>query len=493
MAAEKICDDIEKLSRWRQCQATLSFVLYAATQSVYPGSRLRIEHSISHGFYCSLDRKLRVRDIRRLEWKMRDIIAEDLPIMRLTLPKKKALALFRRVGLKDKIDLLENTRIQQFEVYRLDRYFDHYAVPPGTSTGAFRTFYLRSFPPGFIMVFPEWSDPGRLPRYNPQPRMSRIFNEYLEWVQILGVADVGQLNRAVHDNRGPVIIKVSEALHEKKIVYLADRIRRESRRIVLIAGPSSAGKTTFTKRLAIQLMVNGLKPIMLSVDDYFLPHSQTPRDEFGRLDFESICTVDIPYLNRDLLRIIKGQKVVLPKFSFKTGRRSKGDCVELPKNGVVLVEGIHCLNEELTPQIPPDIKFKIYISALTQLNIDDHNRVSTTDTRMIRRIIRDTRFRGYTASKVLERWGSVRKGEERNIYPHQEQADEMFNSALIYEPSVMKRHVVPLLKAVRPEEPYYEECQRIIDFFRLFSSLDDRDVPSNSILREFIGGSSFVY
>ncbi|MCK4941880.1 nucleoside kinase, partial [candidate division WOR-3 bacterium] len=340
---------------------------------------------------------------------------------------------------------------------------------------------------------PTWQDLSILPEFLPQPSLTRIFNEYVEWAKILGITQLGPLNQAITQEKGPEIIKVVEALHEKKIVYIADRIVKEKNKIILIAGPSSAGKTTFTKRLAIQLIVNGIKPIIISTDDYFLPHSRTPKDEFGRLDFESIDAVDVPLLNEHLLKIMEGKEVKIPKFNFITGRRNKGERIPAPCDGVVLLEGIHCLNDALTHRIPRSYKFKIYISALTQLNIDDHNRISTTDTRMIRRIARDTYFRGYRVQKVLRLWGSVRRGEEQNIYPYQEEADEMFNSALIYEPAVLKRFCVPILKRIKKESSEYIEAKRILDFLNLFYGLPDRDVPSNSILREFIGGSSFIY
>jgi uridine kinase len=366
-------------------------------------------------------------------------------------------------------------------------------MSPFESTGQAPHFYLEQFHSGFVLVFPLWQDLSMLPEFILQPKLARIFNEYIAWAKILGVRDVGELNRAINIGEGPEIVKVSEALHEKKIVYIADRIVRDKQRIILIAGPSSAGKTTFTKRLAIQLIVNGIRPVIISTDDYFLPHSKTPRDEFGGFDFESIKAVDGALLNQHLLALIDGTDITCPRFNFLTGRRNKGRVISAPKGSVVLLEGIHCLNEELTFKIPKAIKFKVYISALTQLNIDDHNRISTTDTRMMRRIVRDTQFRGYKVREILRRWGNVRRGEEKNIYPFQEEADEMFNSALMYEPAVLKKFCVPILSRIKKKHPEYEEAQRLLSFFNLFYALNDRDVPSNSILREFIGGSSFVY
>ena len=485
--------DLEKLNRWRRYQVTLSFILCAAIKKICPQARVRIEHSISNGLYFMVDENITYSGLRSLDTAMKEIIDQGHQIQKKSYPKNKARALFARNGLKDKVHLIENTRRQSIPVYSLLGMHDTFAVPPFDSTSSVPLFGIERFPPGYILLLPTWHDLSVLPGYSPQPKLARIFNEYENWAHILGIDTVGELNQSIERGKGPEIVKVSEALHEKKIVYIADRIVRERDRLVLIAGPSSAGKTTFTKRLSIQLLVNGIRPLIISSDDYFLPHSQTPRDAAGQMDFESIHAVDIPLLNEHLWRIIEGEKVAVPRFNFHTGRRNKGSTVTLPNDGVVLLEGIHCLNETLTHKIPKSIKFKIYVSALTQLNIDDHNRISTTDTRMLRRIIRDTQFRGYNIVGVLERWSRVRCGEERNIYPFQEESDEMFNSALIYEPSIMRMSGIPLLKRVRKKHPAYEEAKRLCDFLDLFADIDERDIPSNSILREFIGGSSFVY
>ncbi len=485
--------DLEKLNRWRRYQATLSFVLCAAVKKICPQARVRIEHSISNGLYFIIDENITYSGMRSLETVMKEIINQGHQIRKKVYPKTKARALFVRHGQKDKVHLIENTPRQNVPVYSLLGIHDTYAVPPFSSTSSVPLFGIERFSPGFVLMLPTWHDLSTMPAYTPQPKLARIFNEYENWAHILGIDTVGELNQSIKKGRGPEIVKVSEALHEKKIVYIADRIVRERERLVLVAGPSSAGKTTFTKRLSIQLLVNGITPLIISSDDYFLPHSQTPRDASGQMDFESIHAVDIPLLNDHLWRIIEGQGVTLPRFNFHTGRRNKGERVTLPENGVILLEGIHCLNETLTYKIPKPIKFKIYVSALTQLNIDDHNRISTTDTRMLRRITRDTQFRGYNILGVLERWSRVRCGEERNIYPFQEESDEMFNSALIYEPSIMRKSCLPLLKRVKKKHPAYEETKRLSDFLDLFVDLEKRDIPSNSILCEFIGGSSFVY
>jgi uridine kinase len=486
-------EELHKLNLWRRQQSTLSFILYAAIRRVFPKNCLVIEHSVSLGFYCRLDHVLTDPDIARIEAEMKRIIKSDRPITRLAMTVADAVRTFRRERRPDMVQLLGSIRIPRVTLYSLLGLHDCYGLPPLATTGQAARFYLKRFSAGFIIVFPRWQDLTQLPEYAPQYRLAKIFGEYEEWSHILGLSTIGELNQAIRSGSGPEIVKVSEALHEKKIIFIADRISRERRRVVLIAGPSSAGKTTFTKRLAVQLLVNGLRPIVVSTDNYFLPHSRTPRDDFGRLDFEGIRAVDIPKLNHDLLKLISGRRVAMPRFNFLTGRRCCGEEVRLPENGVALVEGIHCLNEELTYRIERAIKFKLYISALTQLNIDDHNRISTTDTRLMRRIVRDTYYRGYEVNGVLRHWGSVRSGEEKNIYPYQEEADEMFNSALVYEPAILKKFCVPILKKIRRGMPEREEAKRLLDFFRLFTAIEERDVPSNSILREFIGGSSFVY
>ncbi len=485
--------DLERLNEWRRYQSTLSMIMCAAVRKLHPKSRVRIEHSMSKGFYCTLGKRLTASDVKRIEAQMKKLVADNLPIQRATFPKKKAIYLFKNLEQPDKVALLKNIRRQNVTLYSLLDLYDLYAIPPFDTTAQTPRFYLKNFPPGFVMTAPTWQDLTKLPEFLPQPRLARIFNEYVEWARILGIGDVGPLNRVIKQGGGPEIIKIVEALHEKKIAYIADRIVQKKSKVVLVAGPSSAGKTTFTKRLAIQLKVNGARPLVVSTDDYFQPHSKTRKDASGKLDFESLSAVDVPLLNKHLLKIIACDEVLMPKFNFLTGRRNKGSPVRPSSDYVVLLEGIHCLNNALTPKVPEAIKFKIYISALTQLNIDDHNRISTTDTRMIRRITRDTYFRGYRVQEVLRIWGSVRRGEEKNIYPYQEAADEMFNSALIYEPAVLKKFCAPILRKVRKKAPEYEEAERILDFLNLFYDLSDRDVPSNSILREFIGGSSFAY
>lgn len=485
--------DLKKLNAWRQYKATLSFILYVAAKKCFPTRVLRIEHSISKGYYCVLGSTLSVSQVRRLKLTMRRLIDRDLAITRNRLSKQKAIQLFRKIHRSDRVKLLSISRYHTVLVCTLARVHDTYQAPPFDSTGAVRIFDLRKFGSGMILLFPSWKDLSVLPAYEPQLKLAKIFEEYEEWGRILGITDIGDLNQAIANGKGLEIIKISEALHERKIVYISDTCLKRNKRLLLIAGPSSAGKTTTTKRLAIQLFVNGIQPLIISADDYFLPHSKTPRDEFGRLDFESINAVDIELLNRDLKALMRGEAVSMPAFNFVTGRRNKGRTVSLPHRGVILLEGIHCLNPSLTHRIPERKKFKIYVSALTQLNIDDHNRVSTTDTRMLRRIVRDIHFRGYDVKGVVNHLARIRAGEEKNIYPYQEEADEMFNSALIYEPAVMKHYFMPIARRIKRTNPVFGEIQRYTEFLKLFRELDARFVPSNSILREFIGSSSFQY
>jgi uridine kinase len=485
--------DLNKLNIWRRYQSTLSFILYVAMQQLFPARTLRIEHSISKGFFCLISPGINTAQLRRLRRRMFALIASNHPITAKRYPRKQAIALFQKLQRDDCVALLSTTRSQNVQVFRLLNVDDTYQMPPFDSTGVARVFDLRKFGSGVILMFPTWQDLSDLPPYEPQLKLASIFDEYEEWGRILGVTNISDLNQAIADGKGNEIIKITEALHERKIVYISDTCRKEKKRLLLIAGPSSAGKTTTTKRLAIQLLVNGIRPLIISADDYFLPHSKTPKDEFGRMDFESIHAVDIELLNHDLRALMRGDTVTMPEFNFVTGRRNKGKTLCLPRHGIVLLEGIHCLNRNLTYRIPERDKFKIYVSALTQLNIDDHNRVSTTDTRMLRRIVRDTHFRGYNVKGVLHHLAGIRTGEERNIYPYQEEADEMFNTALVYEPAVMRYFFLPIARHIKKTDAEYEEIRRYVNFLMLFRELDARDVPSNSILREFIGSSSFRY
>ncbi|NLG83882.1 MAG: nucleoside kinase [Firmicutes bacterium] len=476
---------------------SLSFVLIRAVRELFPGARVTIEHSLCKGLFGEIHhgRELTAEDIEALAARMTAIIARDEPFQKTEIPVAEAIDLFARDGQEDKVRLLRYRTTPTVKVYwcgDFPDYFYGYTVP---STGYLKVFGLQLYKPGFLLRFPLPEDPTRLPSFVDQPKLARIFYEFERWGQILEIDDVGALNDQIAAGNGPDLIRVSEALHEKKIAQIADMIylNRERARLVFIAGPSSSGKTTFIQRLAIQLRVLGLRPVTISLDDYFVPRELTPRGEDGKPDFEALEAIDLEFFNRQLLALLRGEEVEVPRYDFVQGRPAPvGRRLRLAaRDGLILVEGIHALNERLTPAIPREEKFKIYVSALTQLNIDHHNRIPTTDTRILRRIVRDHKFRGHAALQTLRLWAGVRRGEERNIFPFQEEADVMFNSALPYELSVLKPFAEPLLQEIGPEVEEYSEAKRLLKFLSYFLPLGAAEVPTNSILREFIGESCF--
>lgn len=475
---------------------SLILVLARATREIFPSSRLRIEHSLNKGL-CGeiyLGHPFSEKDLRRIEERMREIIAADEKIEKLIMPVEEARRLFAKDGQEDKVRMLTYTETPQVKIYRcgwFHDYFYDYMVP---STGYLRLFELRFHLPGFILRYPTTENPLELPPFVDQRKLGQIFYEHAKWGRGLDLSDVGSLNKYIKDGRGPDIIRINEALHEKNIVYLADQITRERGRIrlVLIAGPSSSGKTTFVQRLSVQLRVNGVKPVSISLDDYFLSRDATPRDQNGDPDFEALETIDLELFNEHLALLILGEEIEIPRFNFLTGKREyRGEKLRISSDQPVIIEGIHGLNERLTEMVPKDRKFKVYVSALTQLNLDDHNRIPTTDNRLIRRIVRDSKFRSHGAAATLRLWPGVRRGEEQNIFPYQEEADAMFNSNLIYELAVLKPYIEPLLAEVEPGCPDYSEAERLGRFLSYFLPLSDREVPKNSIIREFIGGNCF--
>lgn len=476
---------------------SLSFVLIRAVRELFPGARVTIEHSLCKGIFGEIHhgRELTEEDVSAIAARMAEIIAGDEPFVKTELPLEEAIALFAKDGQEDKVRLLKYRQVPKVKVYwcgRFPDYFYGYTVP---RTGYLKIFGLRPYKPGFLLQFPLPEDPTALPSFVDQPKLARIFYEFERWGQILEIDDVGALNDNIAGGNGPELIRISEALHEKKIAQIADMIyaNRERARVVLIAGPSSSGKTTFIQRLAIQLRVLGLRPITISLDDYFVPREKTPRGEDGKPDFEALAAIDLDLFNRQLLMLLRGEEVVVPRYDFIQGRpAANGRRLRLAeRDGIILVEGIHGLNESLTPAIPREEKFKIYVSALTQLNLDHHNRIPTTDTRIIRRIVRDHKFRGHSALQTIRLWPGVRRGEERNIFPFQEEADVMFNSALPYELAVLRPFAEPLLREIGPEVEEYSEAKRLLKFLSYFLPLDTAEVPANSILREFIGESCF--
>ncbi|MBN2056559.1 nucleoside kinase [bacterium] len=480
---------------------SLTFVLAVAVTELMPREVLVVDHSISKGLYCHFRREhpLSDRELHRLETKMREIIGNDIGFIRHTFPISRAIRMFEEGGQKDKARLLRTVSRKRVNVYSLgeDGPMNYFYGPLVPSTGVLTLFKLQSYSPGFILRFPQVTDPTKLPELRLQPRLFSILQEHEEWGRILRVEDASDLNQIITRNEIKEFIMIAEALHSAKIVKIADMIHRlrEPQMAVLIAGPSCSGKTTFLKRLYIQLRVHGFKPTMLSIDDYFVNRDQTPRDEKGHYDFESIEAIDLELLNQHLLQLMDGHEVIVPKFDFAAGcRLPSGTSLKLSPQGIILMEGIHCLNDQLTASLPSEKKYKIYVSALTHLNIDNHNRIPTSDMRLLRRIIRDMQYRGYTPLDTVKRWSSVRAGEERNIFPFQEEANTMFNSALFYELSVLKAPAERMLRAsISRSEKEYSEARRLLKFMSYFRSTNPRPVPQTSILREFIGHSAFTY
>ncbi|MFW5683704.1 MAG: nucleoside kinase, partial [Spirochaetota bacterium] len=477
---------------------SLCFLLALAVQRVSPHRRLIIGHSLGDGYYHYFQDEDEVPQdlLDRIAEQMHELVKEDVPIARHLISYEDARRSFRERDMSETEALLDHRNESRVAVHSCGEFLDISHGPLVPSTGVLRYFALRALEPGFVLCFPPRKHPTRLREYRHSRVLLSIYREYKEWGNILGITSVGRLNQKVVDGSVSEFIRVNEALQEKKIADIAGEItaHRDSVRVVLIAGPSSSGKTTFTKRLAVQLSAQGLQPHLVSVDDYFVDRELTPRDETGNYDFESIHAIDIALLNDHLLKIFAGEAVRLPRFDFRLGTRSlTGLTIEMGSRGILLMEGIHCLNDELTPRIDRDRKFKVYVSALTQLNVDDHNRISTTDNRLIRRMVRDYQFRGHSALDTLTMWPSVRRGERKNIFPHQDTADVAFNSALDYELGVLKKHAEPLLHRVKPDHEAYDEAVRMQSFLSNFTNIPDKLVPDYSIVREFIGDSGFHY
>ena len=474
---------------------SLAFLFIRASKEVLPGCRVTVEHSLSKGLYCEIhyERPIEETDVRKIEERMRDIVKEDVPFVKDNISVAEAKEIFKREGLESKVKLLDFRKDQRVNIYScgdLKDYFYGYMVP---STGYLKLFELKHYAAGVIVRYPEISDPNRIPPFVEQKKLASIFRESERWGQIMELPYVANLNEFILHKKHPELIRIAEALHEKKVAQIADEITKEGKRIILIAGPSSSGKTTFAQRLAIQLKVNGLRPVSISTDDYFVDREHTPKDEWGEYDFESIEAVDLELFNEQLSKLLQGEEVEIPIFNFQKGAREfRGRIMKITSDQPIIIEGIHGLNERLTEGVPSDQKFKIYISALTQLNIDEYNRIPTTDTRLIRRIVRDSKYRGHSALKTLNQWPSVRRGEEKNIFPFQEEADVMFNSALVYELAVLKKYVEPLLHEITDRHPEYSEAKRLLKFLSYFIPIDDEHIiPQTSIIREFIGGSCF--
>jgi uridine kinase len=473
---------------------SLAFLLVTAVRELFPEAQIFVEYSVPFGgFFCQVRGRepFSVKELAQIETRMRQIVAEDAPITKERVPLEDAVELFRARDEMEKVKLFLRRRKDYLMLYNLRGTRDYFHGYMVSSTGYLRYFALYLYPPGFVLQYPRRHRPTELLTRHDYPQLTAIFQEYGEWLRLLGVESVSALNEATASGRVREVILVSEALHEERIAHIAGEItrRRGEVRLVLVAGPSASGKTTFSKRLSVQLLAHGTRPFALELDNYFVDREQTPRDENGDYDFESLGALDVPLFNRHLLALMNGEEVQLPRFNFKSGRRELGDVVKLDPGHIIIVEGIHGLNPRLVPDVPEECIYRVYASALTQLNIDRHNRVPTTDTRLLRRIVRDATYRGYSAEDTLNRWGSVRRGEKWHIFPYQENADIMFNSALAYELAVLKPLVEPLLLQVEHTSPRHVEAKRLLAFLQWFEPCGPDLVPDNSLLREFIGGS----
>ena len=478
---------------------SLCMMLYKAVTLVCPGAKLSVEHSISRGYYCRLSgAEVTPELILSLRDEMMRLVERNLPFVRDERPTKDVIRIFASQGLDDKVALLETTHELYTTYYTLDGLCDSYYGPLAPSTSYVPVFDLTAYKEGFLLLSFDPYDPSKTPAPVMQEKMYKAFTDYLAFDRIIGVDNVGGLNKEVEKHLGSQLVYLAEALHEKAISRISDEITRRYRdggaRIVLIAGPSSSGKTTTTKRLGVQLMTNLLKPQLISLDNYFVNRDRTPRDETGDYDYESLYALDLKQFNDDLNAILRGEEVELPYYNFGLGQRQyRGDKIKLDEGSILLIEGIHGLNPELTSQIEERMKFRIYVSALTTISIDDHNRIPTTDNRLLRRIIRDAKYRAMSPEETIKRWASVRRGEERWIFPYQENADAMFNSSLLFELAVMKDLGETLLRNVPNDVPEYAEANRLRKFLSYFQSIPADNVPSTSVLREFLGGSSFKY
>jgi len=479
---------------------SLSMLLYRAVSTILPGVRLTIEHSIAHGYYCLLQGYESVSEeiVSSLKNEMRRLVSLNLPFEHLESLTSDAVKIFDREGLKSTALLLRTARPLYTTYYKLDGLSDSYYGVLAPSTGYVPVFDLHRYKQGFLLMPFDPADPEKAAKPIQQEKMYGAFTEYLRFNRIVGVSTVGELNNFVNSRRAADLINVSEALHEKALAHISDDITRRYReggaRIVLISGPSSSGKTTTTKRLAIQLMTNLLKPQMISLDNYFVDRERTPRDANGDYDYESLYALDLEQFNSDLNRILAGEEVELPIYNFETGHRQyNGEKIKLDEGSILLIEGIHGLNPELTANIPDAMKYRVYVSALTTISLDDHNWVPTTDNRLLRRIIRDHKYRGTSAEETIRRWPSVRRGEEKWIFPYQENADAMFNSSLLFELGVIKNYAETVLRSVPSDVPEYAEAYRLRKFLSYFVPINPALIPSTSLLREFLGGSSFKY
>ncbi len=481
----------------RNYTRSLFFVLCKAVHDLYPQSKVVIDIPVSKGYYVDLTigHEVTDGDVARIRQRMQQIIDAKMPIRRFEVPTEDAVKMFEEKGDKAKSKLLRSAGSLYTTYYQIDDYVDYYYGSLLTNTSKIYLFGLEKYFNGLLLRIPDLKDPGTLPQMTRQDKMFEIFREHHHWQKIMELRTAGDFNEMVRKGQATNLINVSEALQEKKLTEIADEIAsHKDVKLVLLAGPSSSGKTTTCKRLSIQLLANGIKPLQISLDDYFVDREHTPKDDKGEYDYESIYALNLKLINDQFNALFRGEEIELPKYNFQTGRSEKsGQKLRMQPNNVLVVEGIHALNPELTAQIPEAQKFRVYVSALTTILLDDHNYIPTTDNRLLRRIIRDYKYRGVNAQETIHRWPSVRAGENKWIFPYQENADVMFNSAMLFELAVIKQQAEPLLEQVPENCEEYSEAYRLRKFLKYFQPIPNRDIPPTSLLREFLGGSSFKY
>ena len=489
--------DMTSSSGSRAYTRTLFFVLCKAVQDIYPATDVVIDIPVSNGFYVDirLGRPVVDEDVNIIRRRMQEIIDARMPIRRFTVPTEEAVALFQEKGDVEKVKLLKTSGSIYTTYYKIGDYVDYYYGTLLTNTSQLYLFGLEKYYDGMLLRIPSLKNPDVLGEMTRQDKMFEIFKEHHRWQSILGIRTVGDFNQAIDANHSTDIINISEALQEKKIAKIAEEIaNRKGVKLVLLAGPSSSGKTTSCKRLSIQLAVNGLKPLQISLDDYFVDREKTPKDASGEYDYESIYALDLDLINEQFNALFRGEEVELPKYDFQSGKSKKsGNRLKMNDNNVLVVEGIHALNPELTAHIPQEQIFRVYASALTTILLDNHNYIPTTDNRLLRRIIRDNKYRGVSAQETIHRWPSVRAGENKWIFPFQENADAMLNTAMLYELAVIKMQAEPLLQQVPENCEEYAEAYRLLKFLKYFKGIPYNNLPPTSLLREFLGGSSFHY
>lgn len=473
---------------------TLTYIMGMAFWKLYPEAHIVVNYQLSNAMYCDIENMTVTEEmLQNVQNEMKEIVKKDLQIEKRVMTREDAEKFYSQYNTgkgRLQFDIMTNKEIN---MYYCEDYFNYFYETIATHTGVTQIFELKKYYDGFLLRYPHSEDVEHLPEFKETKKLLWALHEYETIYKVLNVGTVYRLNKLIKEKKIKEQILLSEALHEKKIAQIADKIaERKGIKMILIAGPSSSGKTTFAQRLGLQLKINGIKPVTISVDNYFVEREQTPKNEKGEYDFESIEAIDTELFNNHLLALLEGKEVEMPEFDFKLGtKKYNGNKIKLAEDEVLVIEGIHCLNDKLTEKIPQEQKYKIYISALTVLNMDSFNRISTTDTRLIRRIVRDNQFRGYSAQNTISTWDNVNKGENKNIFPFQEEADSIFNTSLIYELAVLKNEAIPLLEKITNKEPEYAEAQRLIEILKYFESIPKDMVPSNSLLREFIGGGDF--